>query len=201
MYPMRRLVPRWLCLATVFAGFLASSSLLQAQAPLSERLSPDTVFCVAWRGTASLSGAEQKNHVLQLLQDPAFAPAWLGLAEAFQQRNQKAESPAATMGLPDITSLLENPFVFGVAGVPDGTGSLGPNGRPSRFGFFIVYDATGKASLINKWKTSAQSSTRTHSQVTTYNFGGTPVEVRTAGGSVTYSACDARGLTPSARAS
>ncbi len=186
MYPMRRLVPRWLCLATVFAGFLASSSLLQAQAPLVERLSPDTVLCVAWRGTASLSGAEQKNHVLQLLQDPAFAPAWLGLAAAFQQRNQKGELPA--MGLPDIMSLLENPFVFGVGAVPNGTGSPGPNGQPSRFGFFIVYDATGKASLVDKWKTSAQSSTKTHSQVTTYDFGGTSVEVRAAGASVTYSA-------------
>ncbi len=188
MYPMRRLVPRWLCLATVFAGFLASSSLLQAQAPLAERLSPDTVLCVAWRGTTSLSGAEQKNHVLQLLQDPAFAPAWLGLAAAFQQRNQKVESPAAAMGIPDIMSLLENPLVFGVGAVPNEAGSPGPNGRPSRFGFFFVYDATGKASLIDKLKSSAQSSTKTHSQVTTYNFGGTSVEVRAAGASLTYSA-------------
>ncbi len=188
MYPMRRLVPRWLCLATVFAGFLASSSLLQAQAPLVERLSPDTVFCVAWRGTASLSSAEQKNHVLQLLQDPAFAPAWIGLAAAFQQRNQKAGSPAAAMGLPDITSLLENPLVFGVGAVPNDAGSAGPNGRPSRFGFFIVYDATGKASLIDKLKTSAQTSTKMHSEVTTYNFGGTSVEVRAVGASFTYSA-------------
>lgn len=191
MYSMRRLVPRWLCLATVFAGFLASSSLLQAQAPLAARLSPDTVFCVAWRGTASLSGAEQKNHVLQLLQDPAFAPVWLGLTAAFQQRNQKAESPAAAMGLADITSLLENPLLFGVAAVPNGTESSRPNGQPSRFGFFVVYDATGKASLIDKWKTSAQSS-KTHSQVTTYDFGGTSVEVRASGASVTYSAQAAR---------
>ncbi len=188
MYPIRRLGPRWLCLATVFAGFLASSSLLQAQAPLVERLSPDTVFCVAWRGTASLSGAEQKNHVLQLLQDPAFAPAWIGLAAVFQQRNQKAGSPAAAMGLPDITSLLENPLVFGVGAVPNDAGSAGPNDRPSRFGFFLVYDATGKASLIDKWKASAQSGNKTHSEVTTYNFGGTSVEVRAVGASVTYSA-------------
>ena len=112
MYPMRRLVPRWLCLLTVFAGFLASGSLLWAQTPLVERLSPDTVFCVAWSGTASLSGADQRNHVLQLLHDPAFAPSWLTLAAAFQQRNQKAEGPAAALGLPDIASLLENPLVL-----------------------------------------------------------------------------------------
>jgi hypothetical protein len=185
---MRHLVPRWLCLATVFAGFLASSSLLQAQGLLVERLSPDTVFCVAWRGTASLPGAEQKNHVLQLLRDPAFAPAWLGLAAALQQGNQKAEGPAAALGFPDIPSLLENPLVFGVGAVPNGTGSSGPNGRPSHFGFFMVYDATGKASLIDKLKASAQSGTKTHSQVTTYNFGGTSVEVRAAGANVTYSA-------------
>jgi hypothetical protein len=188
MYPMRRLVPRWLCLATVFAGFLASSSLLRAQTPLVERLSPGTVFCVAWRGTASLSGADQKNHVLQLLHDPALAPAWVALAAAFQQRNQKAEGPAAVLGLPDITSLLENPLVLGFDSVSDGTRSPGPNGRPSRFGFFIVYDATGKTSFIDKWKAAAQSSDKTHSQVTTYDFGGTSVEVRTAGASVTYSA-------------
>jgi hypothetical protein len=188
MYPMRRLVSRWLCLATVFAGFLASSALLQAQTPLVDRLSPETVFCVAWRGTASLSGAEQKNHVLQLLQDPAFAPAWLGLASAFQQRNQKAEGPTASLGLPEITSLLENPFTLGVSAVPNGAGSPGPNGQPSHFGFFIVYDATGKASLIDKLKAAAQGSEKAHSQVTTYDFGGTSVEVRAAGASVTYSA-------------
>ena len=187
MYPMRRLVPSWLCLATVFAGFLASSSLLQAQTPLVDRLSPETVFCVAWRGTASLSGAGQKNHVLQLLQDPAFAPAWLALASAFQQRNQKAEGPTASLGLTEITSLLENPFALGVSAVSNGAGSPGPNGQPSRFGFFIVYDATGKASLIDKLKASAQRSEKAP-QVTTYDFGGTSVEVRTAGASVTYSA-------------
>ncbi len=188
MYPMRCLVHRWLCLATVSVGFLASSSLLQAQTKLVERLSPDTVFCVAWRGTASPSGAEQKNHVLQLLQDPAFAPAWVSLAAAFQQRNQKAEGPAAALGFADITSLLENPLVLGVGAVPNGAGSPGPNGQPSRFGFFIVYDATGKAGLIDKWKVSAQSSNKAHSQVTTYDFGGTSVEIRAAGASVTYSA-------------
>lgn len=188
MYPVRRLVPRWLRLATVFAGFLASSSLLQAQTPLVDRLSPETVFCVSWRGTASLSGAEQKNHVLQLLQDPAFAPAWLSLASAFHQRSQKAEGPTASLGLPEITSLLENPFAFGVSAVSNGAGSPGPNGQPSRFGFFIVFDATGKASLIDKLKASAQRSEKTHPQVTTYDFGGTSVEVRSAGAGVTYSA-------------
>jgi hypothetical protein len=177
-----------MCLAIAFAGFLASSSSLQAQTPLVDRLSPDTVFCVAWRGTASLSGAEQKNHVLQLLQDPVFAPAWLGLVSAFQQRNQKAEGLTASLGLPEVTSLLENPLVLGVSAVLNGAGSPGPNGQPSRFGFFIVYDATGKASLIDKLKASAQRSEKTHSQVTTYDFGGTSVEVRTAGASLTYSA-------------
>lgn len=185
---MRRLVSRWICLATVFAGFLASSPLLQAQTPLVDRLSPETVFCVAWRGTTSLSGAEQKNHVLQLLQDPAFAPAWLGLVSAFQQRNQKAEGPTASLGLPDVTSLLENPFAFGASAVSNGEGSPGPNGQPSHFGFFIVYDATGKAGLIDKLKASNQRSEKAHSQVTTYDFGGTSVEVRAAGASVTYSA-------------
>jgi len=73
MYPVRRLVPRWLRLAAVLACLLAFSSLLQAQTPLAERLSPDTVFCASWRGTAYLSGAEQKNHVLQLLRDPESA--------------------------------------------------------------------------------------------------------------------------------
>src|SRR6185437_5154490 len=188
MHPMRRLIHRWLSRAIVFVGFLASGSLLQAQTPLVERLSPDTVFCVAWRGTASFSGAEQKNHVLQLLQDPAFAPAWLSLAAAFQQRNQKAEGPAGAPGFADITSLLENPLVLGVSAVPNGAGSPGPNGQPSRFGFFIVYDATGKAGLIDKWKLSAQSGNKAHSQATTYDFGGTSVEIRADGARATYSA-------------
>lgn len=188
MYPVRRLVPRCMCLVIAFAGFLASSSSLQAQTPLVDRLPPDTVFCIAWRGTASLSGAEQKNHVLQLLQDPAFAPAWLGLVSAFQRRNQKAAGPTASLGLPEVASLLENPLVLGVTPVLNGAGSPGPNGQPSRFGFFIVYDATGKADLIDKLKASAQRSDKTHPQVTTYDFGGTSVEVRTAGASVTYNA-------------
>jgi len=187
MYPVRRLVPRWLRLAAVLACLLAFSSLLQAQTPLAERLSPDTVFCASWRGTAYLSGAEQKNHVLQLLHDPAFAPAWLAFATAFQQRSQKTGSPAAAMAFADVTSLLENPLVFGAVSLPGAGGSSGPD-TPSRLGFFVVYDATGKTSLIDKWKASAQSADKAHAQTTTYDFGGTSVEVRGAGASVTYSA-------------
>ena len=51
-----------------------------------------------------------------------------------------------------------------------------------------MYDATGKAGLIDKLKASDQRSEKAHSQVTTYDFGGTSVEVRAAGASVTYSA-------------
>ncbi len=186
MHPLRRLVPGRLRLATVLACFLAFSSLLQAQAPLAERLSPGTVFCASWRGTAYLSGAAQKNHVLQLLHDPAFAPAWLAFATAFQQRARKTESPAAAMAFADITSLLENPLVFGAVSVPAAAGSSGTD-TLSRFGFFVVYDATGKTGLIDKWKASVQAD-KAHSQITTYDFGGTSVEVRAASGSVTYSA-------------
>jgi hypothetical protein len=174
---------RWLAVA--FAALLASNSALWAQsAPLAERLPEDTILCAEWRGTAFLSGADQKNHVLQLIEDPAFAPGWFALAANFQRAKQKPGG----LEFSDVLSLLKNPIVFGVAALPQAPASSASDDPPSPFGFFAVYDSTGQTTLIDKWKASVQNNSNTKSAVTAYDFSGTRVEVRGTGPSTAYSA-------------
>ena len=174
---------RWL--AVVFAVFLASSSALWAQsASLAERLPQDTILSVEWRGTASLSGAEQKNHVLQLIEDPALAPGLFALATSFQRANQKPGG----LNFSDLTSLGKNPLVFGITALPNAPAPSVADDPASPFGFFLIYDATGQTSLIDKWKASVQNNGKAQPAVTTYDFSGTKVEARGTGPNAAYSA-------------
>jgi hypothetical protein len=184
--------PHSLILFVLFV--LLSGSALSAQtgpsSPIAQRLSPNTVFYMQWSGKASLTDAEKKNHVLQLMEDPAMAPFWLMAAARTQQGAKKSGNPAVTLGMADMLSFLDNSAAFGMATVTDAPKPAGPDSVAPHFGFFLVYDATGKASLIEKIKSSAaiQADGKTPAVVTRYDFGGTPVEVRTTGKDTAYNA-------------
>jgi hypothetical protein len=174
--------------AAVLVGCLTLSSRAFAQsAPIVSRLSPNTIFYVEWHGNSSLADAKQKNHFLQLLHDPAFAPMLTDLAGQMQKGPAKTLGPAAAFALPDLSSFLDNAAVFGVAINPDAP--MPEAGKPStRYATFLVYDATGKSDLIQRWKALSALGSKTHMDVTKYDFSGTSVEVRASANSSTYMA-------------
>lgn len=181
-------LPYFRCVAVLFACVALGSPLFAQTAPIVQRLSPNTVFYVEWRGNSFLAGAKQKNHVLQLLHDPAFAPMLTEIAGQMQRGTLKNLGPAAAFVLPDLASFLDNAVVFGIVTNPDAMKTAAPDKSASPFATFLVYDSTGKADLIQKWKALSALSSKTPVDVTKYDFGETSVEVRTTGKNASYSA-------------
>jgi len=176
-------------LAALLACVACGAPAIAQTAPIVERLAPNTVFYAEWRGSRFLADAQQKNHVLQLMHDPAIAPIWLAAAADFQRRVPKSSDPAAAASLlPDVASLLDNPLVFGVVADFNALKVAAPDKPTSPFVTFMVYDATGKTDLIQKWKAASAANSKAPADVTKYDFGGTSVEVRTTGKNTSYSA-------------
>jgi hypothetical protein len=177
MKAMRKCIPGS-CQISLLAALLVTLSLgapLFAQnAPLSERLSPNTIFYVEWRGSAFITGAEKKNHVLQLMEDPALAPAWLALASTMQKgmTNQGTATPAPKLA--DFIWLATNSVLFGVAENPDYAKPA--EKKPDPACIFFVYDAKGKKEIIEKLKALHKDATKTGHTITHFEFAGTTVE-------------------------
>jgi hypothetical protein len=181
----------WVTLAALVLFLSFSCPSVSAQtAPSSERLSPDTVFYMQWRGFASLTGANKKNHALQLWNDPDFAPVRVALMLAIQQQSAKdaAAGKSTNPAADDILSLLDNGSIFGVAVGPAGAKVTASNSDASNSGIFLVYDATGKTALIQKLKKASQANEKEPPIVRNYDFGGTSIEVRTSAKDTSYSA-------------
>jgi hypothetical protein len=160
---------------------LAGNSLFAQSPAISDRLPQSTLFYVQWRGKSFLSDADKKNHVLQLLEDPDFDALRQSLAKNLLQRQQKDGSTAPPVQLSDLISLLDNPAAAGLIVAPADSKSVSP-GDTSRLGsLFLVYDVTGKTDLVQKLKAAAQASSKEKPQISTYNFGGTSIEVRVEG--------------------
>jgi hypothetical protein len=172
--------------ACLLASLILGTALFAQTPPLAEKLPQNTVCYIEWRGMALLSAAEKENHVLQLLEDPDFAPVWAAFASNFRQPNRGQSTSASAIAPPVLLSLLDNPVAFGLVETP-GTSKSSPAGSIKRpVGFFLVYDATGKTGLIEKWSVSRQTHTPAATEVTHYDVGGTSVEVRTRGKNVSY---------------
>lgn len=149
-----------LCLVTLFAG----SSIAQ-QDSLVDRLPANTWLYLHWRGTSSLAGRNDTNSVLRLWRDPSFAAARQSFIDRMVQdaKQKNPKSGGLTQeNANDILSLLENQAVFGLLNEP----ATVPNGvtKPARS--FLIYDATGKQHLIDKFnaersKNSDSTFTRT----------------------------------------
>jgi len=179
---------RWALLAAAILFSLTSSGSLWAQASgIPDRLSPETIFYVHWRGKPFITEAEKKNHLLQFLEDPDFAPLRQKLADDFRKSMESQGGAAGAPTLAEIISLLDNPMTAGLVANPpppkDAAGSA-----PPLTGFFFVYDATGKTALVEKLRATAQVKGNEAPAVLTYDFGGTSVEARTSGTAVSYTA-------------
>ena len=190
MNTTRRCAPTWrpvFLVAAIFT-FLLPNRFLQAQTnSIPDRLPADTVFYLYWNGKNIASGPQEKNHVLQLLTDPDFAPLRDAMGKSLQSGAAK-DGKAPALDFTAALSLMENPGVFGVVLRPapreaDEVGSTSPNA-----GAFAVYDATGKTALIEKWKALQQAKDKDAKPVTTYTYAGTSIEVRTTASGANYSA-------------
>jgi hypothetical protein len=154
--------------------------------PIAERLPPGTIFYVEWRGKAFLADADKQNHLLQLLEDPDFAPLRQLAMKNLQQSVEKQPAGAKPVTLDDIVSLLDNPSAFGVVANPVPSQASATGEASSPVSVFLVYDATGKRELIQKLKSSSRN--KDASAVSTYHFGDTPVEIQTTGKDTSYTA-------------
>lgn len=190
----RRLAPYLRCRAFVVAAvlvyFCGGSPLFAQDPPIAERLPQNTLLYVQWRGKAFLDDADKKNHVLQLLEDPDFEALRQAFAKNLLQRQQKNGSAVQPLELSDLISLLDNPATFGfiVSAAPSKAGSADASSHLGSV--FLVYDTTGKADLVKKLKAAGEAASKEKPQVSTYDFGGTSIEVRTEGAnaSASYSA-------------
>jgi len=149
-----------LCFVTFFAG-----SALAQQNSLVDRLPANTWLYLHWRGTSSLAGTNDTNSVLRLWRDPSFAAARQSsidrMAQDAKQKNPKSEG-LTQENANDILSLLENEAVFGLLNEP----ATVRDGVAKSTSSFLIYDATGKQHLIDKFdaeraKNSASTFTRT----------------------------------------
>jgi hypothetical protein len=176
-------------LAAAFLSFFLPSAPLRAQSSaIPDRLSSDTIFYLHWRGKPFIAEAEKKNHLLQFLEDPDFAPLRQKLADDFRKSMESQGSAAAAPTLAEFISLLDNPMTVGAVAnlLPPKNAAAG--GAAPLVGFFFVYDATGKAALIDKLRATPQVRGKEAPAVMTYDFNGTSIEARTSGTAVTYTA-------------
>jgi len=152
-------------------AFCAGPSLAQ-QGSLVGRLPANTWLYLHWRGTSSLTGMNHTNSVLRLWRDPSFAAARQNFIDRMSQ-DAKQKNPKSG-GLTqeqadDILSLLENQAVFGVLNEP----APARNGIAKSVSSFLIYDATGKQHLIDKFnaeraKNSASTFTRTPVRISSF---------------------------------
>jgi hypothetical protein len=176
---------RLLSFAAALFVFLLTGDALRAQSsPTLDRMSSDTIFFIHWRGKAFAKGAEEKNHLIQLLQDPDFAPVRDALLKTMQGGGGK-DSTAPTLTFPEILSLLENAGTFGVA-VNPASRMTDPDNSPSPVGAFLVYDAAGKTALLDKLQALQKANAKIKPIVKTYDFRGTSVEIRTTANNTSY---------------
>lgn len=162
-------------------GIALALSLLSVPAPalgqsgsaMADRLPARTIAYVQWKGTASLSSASGQNQVLQLWHDPEFSSLQATLVSHWMAANTK---PGVTLPTAAVASLLENPAIAGVVAPETAAGA-----KP---GVFLVYNASGKAPLIQMMM-ALRHAART-SESSTYDFGGTKIEVQTAGAGKSY---------------
>jgi hypothetical protein len=180
---------RWVSFAAVIPFISLSCAPLRAQtSSIPDRLSPDTIFYMHWRGKPFITEAEKKNHVLQFLEDPDFAPLRQKLVDDFRKNMEKQGNASAAPTLAEFISLLDNPMTVGsVANLLPLKNSAAGTTAPL-VGFFFIYDATGKAALIDKLRATPQMKGKESPAVITYDFNGTTVEARTSGTAVTYTA-------------
>lgn len=148
--PFRKGVSRLVLLLITFATTSAS---LLAQAPIEpERLPANTLFYLLWRGAPPVS-ARQANALLSLWDDPELVLMRSAMIQNVAADSARDKSKALTQEeIEQYASLLENAFLVGYYREP---AEHRPSGRVEKAagkskwnGFFLIYDRTGKESVL-----------------------------------------------------
>jgi hypothetical protein len=161
----------------VFPIILISAGNSLAQAPLEPaQMSANTAFYVVWRGLPPVE-ARKANSLFALWDDPDFAPARAAMMDNFlKDSNNKAN--VSREELNEELTLLENPLVIGYLSKPKNTpaGESGHGASSDKAakwdGGFLVYDRTGKESLLSKTVLRMRAREKESPQVSEVTVGG-----------------------------
>ncbi len=189
---MRAVHLRSLVFAVIVSILFSVRASAQALAPLEPTQMPaHTSAYLIWRGTPA-GDARKANALLALWDDPDFAPV---RAAMFENMTSSSGKDASKQSLTpeeaeQYASLLENAFVVGYLSKPEAkmTASATPP-KPAEHpwnGLFLVYDRTGKESLLSKAVLRLRAQEKEVPKISEINVAGVPalkVE-RTSG--VTY---------------
>lgn len=170
-------------LVLVSASCLATATGLAQTPSLAERLPSNIWLYIYWHGTGTLESAQQANNILKLWADPGLAPLRRALTEQINGAATKgARDPKLVeTELQMAGSLLERPFVFGVANTANPLGrAADPPGDSTAvkksIGAFLVYDGKGKADYLSLLRVFLLEANKEKSEVNHYAFGPTTVE-------------------------
>jgi hypothetical protein len=169
------------CTFSLIASVLLFSAVTSAQAPLEPaQMPPRTLFYLIWRGTPS-ADVRSANSLLALWDDPDFAPVRSAMFENIMHASEKDASKQALSRdeIEQYSALIENAFVAGYISKPEAkmTASAVPP-KPSDHtwnGMFLVYDRTGKESLLTNAVVRMRGQEKEMPQISQITVGGVPV--------------------------
>jgi hypothetical protein len=168
------------CTFALLVSVLLFSAVASAQAPLEPaQMPPRTSFYLIWRGAPS-ADVRSVNSLLALWDDPDFAPVRSAMFENIMHASEKDASKQALTRdeIEQYSSLVENPFVVGYITKPEAkmTASAVPP-KPADHpwnGMFLVYDRTGKESLLSKAVLRMRGQEKDMPQISQVTVGGVP---------------------------
>jgi hypothetical protein len=134
-----------------------------------------TLFYLAWHGTPK-GEVRKSNALLALWDDPDLAPLRAAILQNMQNDNEKnsAKLTLTAQEIEETSTLLENSFVLGYVRKPEmKLASAKATERPWN-GIFLVYDRSGKETLLAKTILRFRSQEREPPQVSQITVAGAP---------------------------
>lgn len=132
---------RWMCAWLALVACTANAAAPGLPGP--ERLPADTWLLVNWHGVASANQVRSTNPVMRMWNDPQFAgmrEKILTQVASLDSNSSPAESRAA---MDDLSAVLENPIVLGIAGDPMAGGAAAVHA-------FAVINVKGREAAWNR---------------------------------------------------
>jgi len=165
----------------VIVSLLLLSGRAAAQAPLEPAQMPSrTSFYLIWRGTPP-SEARKTNSLLALWDDADFAPVRSAMFENMMNTSEKdaSKQKLTREEIEKYSALLENALVLGYISKPEAkmTASAVPP-KPAEHpwnGLFLVYNRTGKESLLSEAILRMRSQEKEMPQLSQIVVAGVPV--------------------------
>src|SRR5215470_1266297 len=179
--PMK--ITRWRGCALILAmSVLLLCDRAAAQVPLEPaQLPPRTSFYLVWRG-APPQNVRSANSLLALWDDPDFAPVRSAMFENMMRSSEKDSSKQALTReeIEQYSTLIENAFVVGYIAKPEAKMTVSavppkPTGEHPWNGMFLIYDRTGKESLLSKALLRMRGQEKEMPQISQLTVAGVPV--------------------------